>query len=276
MTNLLMQKVARTSVFTGILTLSAFPLAVAANLNLFENGSFETTTPYLDYLLESSDSVEIPVSDPYDPGTYYLPGWGNRDKTYLSESAYSNITPVAANDGNYFLLLGAGINEIGVAIAGGIQQSVTLSAGVTYQFSFDQYVLEEPLIAPYPNQQRFIFGFESEDFYWTQSLQTTTGVVKQTYGSSDIDDATETFYEEIAEAGAWVERIVQFTPTVDGDYDFFFELLSTGSNPTVSSQKIFVDNFSLVAVPEPETYATLLGVGALAAVAWRRKRRFTA
>ncbi len=70
----------------------------------------------------------------------------------------------------------------------------------------------------------------------------------------------------VASAAGWTNHSLAFTPSVSGWYSLSFE---NAGNDNVGA---LLDNVSIQAVPEPETYAMMLaGLGLMGAIARRRK-----
>jgi hypothetical protein len=65
------------------------------------------------------------------------------------------------------------------------------------------------------------------------------------------------------------------TPTTGFGLEIYGTIYGNGSSagPIATSGQMYVDNFSVTAIPEPSTYAALAGLGALGLVCWRRSAR---
>jgi hypothetical protein len=121
-----------------------------------------------------------------------------------------------------------------VGQAGVLSNTLSLTAGTTYTATFD--------IAG--NQRNY-----GDD------------VVDITFGSSTLSSS-------FSSNAAWTTYSLSFTPSVSGDYALTFHNLG-GDN-----QGAVLDNVSIQAVPEPETYAMMVaGLGLMGVVARRRKSR---
>lgn len=83
----------------------------------------------------------------------------------------------------------------------------------------------------------------------------------------DINFGTSSQTLVVGQSDALSTKTLSFTAAVDGQYTFSFH------NHGGDNQGALLDNVSIAAVPEPETYAMLLaGLGALGFVARRRRQ----
>ena len=230
--------------------------APTGNPNLFENGSFETLTPYLEYLLENADNheAEVPATDPTDPGTAYMPGW------VMPTPGVDLIQPPEtssqqATDGHNYIRLGTYKDQYGRTSTSRIYAYVWLEAGVTYRFSFDTLSPIDygfHIYSPNYGNSSYSFSVNSvntgSDANYSISYQfislnqlcrvdETLGVRNPDgTGTRLLDKRSEIYLADNFDGDGWTTRWAEFTLPVSGQYR-----IQIGPSITV-------DNFNLSVV----------------------------
>lgn len=223
-------------------------LALAASLGAqaaaFQNGSFESGV-----FTASPDSGG--TTQYLSPGDLAMTGWVSYGLEWngsgtprVGEVAWLNCpggcwTDLTAQNGNKFLdLTGRSSWQYGA-----IYQTFDTVAGKTYQVNFSQ-------------------GYSST---WSSSGAEPNLYVVAKDGATIVNDQDPAWVGFTSTTAGWAQRTYNFKAT-SGTTTLFFAGGYHGGD------YVGLDNVSVTAVPEPETYAMMLaGLGALGFVARRRK-----
>ena len=230
------------------------------NPNLFDNGSFETLTPYLEFLLDNAtnNKAEIPATDPTDPGTAYLSDW-NVPGIGLYVVRAAAPPGRQASDGNIYLELGQSPDRFGRPVSGSLGKELLLEAGVTYRFSFDQYFPKDSgssngrrscnffvSTSSLYNNHNLVFQINFSYFGSDQLARSSFSLREAGWAGETIQDEDGEFYLTDDFTGGWVTRWADFTPLVSGLYS----LRVSPGGPHQDKDIIHIDNFSLTVVSE--------------------------
>lgn len=160
----------------------------------------------------------------------------------IISAGYGGATP--ADGQNFVDLIGGGIG----VFPSGIQQSVHLSAGTQYEFSF------------WYNGGRYNDGSPTVGSVLEYSLGALVS------GSVNVD-ALNVSPDNWPIVTPWQNLTTTVDVIADGDYLLKF------STPSGSWGGPYIDHVSLVVIPEPQRLLLAMSVGLLAVTAWRRSRR---
>lgn len=223
------------SLLAGAVLAAAMPVAAS---ELITNGSFEVGTP-------AGNPNDTSVNSQQLFGGDTLAGWivtgsSSNDIAWIGKDHEYNL--LTASHGDNFLDLTGW--QVGGAFAGkGVAQTITTQAGATYTVSFDL-----------GNSIDFNYRYDSVGL---NALKVNFGALNQTVSSTVLPTSTNP-------NNAWRHFDLSFVAQSEST-----TLSFTGVQATYY---IGLDNVSVTAVPEPETYAMLLaGLGVMGAVARRRK-----
>ncbi|MCW2339059.1 hypothetical protein M2337_003292 [Sphingobium sp. B2D3A] len=153
--------------------------------------------------------------------------------------AYGESIPAPAGGGTY----GAYFSS-DTANPDSLSQSVNVVAGVSYYLSFDYFVPLNGYGNPFDASLQFLI----DDV--PAGLSLTAGSVSGTTPQT------------------WYTFTTQFTATNSGPANLKFNFFGDGS----TAADFVVDNVSMAAVPEPATWALMIGGFALAGMQLRRRR----
>ena len=225
------------------------------NPNLIENGSFETLTPYLEFLLENAENYQaaIPATDPTDPGTAYLPGWIVLTAGINMVQPPQTWSQAPVPDGNNYLGLSTYQDQFGRTSNAYLARYLWLEAGVTYRLSFDVHIGEdwngrgssERQLHGFALSGRDVNGngiryYVDYDFVTAEQWGRVSERLRNTDKRIDLMRERVEFYLTDSFAGEWETRWIEFTPLVTDEYYF------------VLGYRIDIDNLSLTVVSEPD------------------------
>lgn len=221
-------------------------VAAQAATNLVKNGDFETVSGYGKFESKFSDSLTVAnwTADGYNfifnnstNGAGGVSLWSPTNGGISTSGAKSLTSPTGGNffagDTNYF--------------PGKLEQSISnLTVGGTYSLTFS-----------YAAAQQVIGRKADDDMYWTVGLGT------QTHTTTAINNVGKGF-------SGWYTTTMTFTADKSTE---LLSFLASGA-PTGAPPFMLLDGVSMVAaVPEPETYAMMLGGLGMVGFAAARRRK---
>lgn len=232
--------------FVRSFSLAALAMAasVAAHAAAFQNGDFENGV-----FTASPDSLG--TTQYLSPGDLAMTGWVSYglqwtpgSSTRTGEVAWLNCpsgcySDLTAQSGSKFLdLTGRSDWQYGA-----IYQTFDTVAGTTYQVNFSQ-------------------GYSST---WSSASARPNLYVVAKDGATIVDDLDPAWAGFTSTSAGWTQRTYNFT-AASGTTTLFF------AGGYDAANYVGLDNVSVTAVPEPESYAMMLaGLGALGFMARRRK-----
>lgn len=257
----------RQSVMIGASVLVCLALGGAAQANLVQNGTFQTPA-----IVGGTGGTNFCTPNGSSTCTSLIPDWSSSCVSGTSGGTCQAYDPVinvlAPNPSgqaafNNYIGLGNPAPFLNVPFAGNIvaddgdsvnfgvpfSQTITgLTTGDSYTLSFYQSA----------DQQNGFFNTYNFNEYWQVSL-----------GSETLNSATMNYPANTLSNPAWAYQSLNFTATSSSEVLSFLAMGPSGVPPVA-----LLGDVNLSQTPEPSYYvATGLGMAALFAFVWRRKRR---